>query len=66
MDQIATRWCGGSGWWKTFAGVGRVRTAAFSSILRDVFLLYQTCEPVKFWHAPIILLQLDRGRPTPA
>jgi len=34
------------------AGVGRVRTVAFLSILHGVLPLSQMCGPVKFWRTP--------------
>ena len=42
------------------AGVGRVRSLAFLSILHGVLPLSQTCGPVKFWRTPIVFPQPAR------
>ena len=39
----------------------RVRSLAFLSILPDVLLFSQTCEPVKLWSAHIVFLQPASG-----
>jgi hypothetical protein len=41
------------------ARVGRVRGLDCLSILLGVILLFQTCEPVKFWRAHIVFPQSD-------
>ena len=45
------------------AGVGRVRSLAFLSILHGVLPLSQMCRPVKFWGTPIVFPQPARYYP---
>ena len=46
------------------AGIGRVRSLPFLSILRDLHLLFTTCEPLSFLHTTIVFLQpLDECDP---